>query len=68
MKLLKQAIVTILIPSLAWSQIYVSTKGSDSNDGTKAMPLATVHMALRKAREMRRLEDPQVKNNIHIYV
>jgi len=35
----------------------VSAAGSDKNDGTIDKPLATVAMALRKAREIRRLND-----------
>ena len=39
----------------AVSQIYVAVDGSDYNEGTIDKPLATVAMALRKAREMRRM-------------
>jgi len=51
----------------------VSAAGSDKNDGTIDKPLATVAMALRKAREMRRLypETPfrgAIKNGIEIIV
>ncbi|HEX6847206.1 MAG TPA: L-rhamnose mutarotase [Chitinophagaceae bacterium] len=48
------------------ADIYVSPKGSDANDGSKEKPLATVSAALRKAREMRRLNDSTIKNGIHI--
>ena len=48
--------------------IYVSINGSDDNPGTKEKPLTTVAMALRKAREWRRLNDPSIKNGIHIIV
>lgn len=47
-------------------EIWVSSKGNDYNSGTKESPLATLHMALRKARDMRRLNDPLVKDGIHI--
>lgn len=47
-------------------EIWVSQKGDDSNLGTKEKPLATLNMALRKAREMRRLNDPLVKDGIHV--
>src|SRR5687768_1484248 len=46
--------------------IYVAPKGSDTNPGTKDKPLATITTALRKARELRRLNDPSVANGIHI--
>ncbi|WP_207492357.1 L-rhamnose mutarotase [Aridibaculum aurantiacum] len=48
--------------------IWVSVKGSDHNDGTKEKPLATVAIALRKARELRRLNDPSVTTGIRIVV
>ncbi len=58
---------------LLWSttvsaQIYVSVTGSDRNEGTIDRPLATVAMALRKAREMRRLSDPSMNSGIEIIV
>ncbi|GAA4736113.1 hypothetical protein GCM10023229_13260 [Flavisolibacter ginsenosidimutans] len=42
--------------------------GTDTADGTKEKPLASVTMALRKAREMRRLNDAAIVNGIHIVV
>lgn len=48
------------------ADIWVSPQGSDQNTGTKDQPLATLNMALRHAREMRRLNDPAVKTGIHI--
>jgi len=48
------------------ADIYVSPKGSDTNDGSKDRPLATVMAALRKAREMRRLNDASASGGIHI--
>lgn len=50
------------------ADIWVSPSGSDYNPGTKEKPLATVAMALRKVREMRRLNDPAVKEAVHIIV
>ena len=58
----------LFFPSIAWSQIYVAPTGADANDGTKGTPVATVAMALRKAREMRRLKDPSIKNGVDIIV
>lgn len=48
------------------SDIYVSPNGKDSNDGTKSMPKATLHNALREARNMRRLG--KVKKNEPLYI
>lgn len=50
------------------ANIYVSTSGSDANAGTKEQPFASVHMALRKAREMRRLNDTAINDGIHIII
>ncbi|OQP66401.1 hypothetical protein A3860_12965 [Niastella vici] len=50
------------------ADIWVAPGGSDANAGTKEKPMATVAMALRKAREMRRLNDPAIANGIHIIV
>ncbi len=47
-------------------EIYVATNGSDANPGTKDKPLATLPAALRKARELRRLNDTSMVNGIHI--
>lgn len=54
--------------SMQAADIWVATNGNDTNEGTKASPLATVHMALRKARELRRLKDASVKGGIHIII
>jgi hypothetical protein len=70
--LLKKSLSTLLllfsITMTDAAEIYVSTRGSDQNPGTKEKPLATVEMALRKARELRRLNDPSIKNGIQILV
>lgn len=44
----------------------MATNGSDLNDGSKEKPFATVAAALRKARNLRRLNDASVKDGIHI--
>lgn len=49
-------------------EIWVAPTGNDLAEGTKASPLATVHMALRKARELRRLQDPSLQGGIEIMV
>ncbi|MDB5148187.1 MAG: right-handed parallel beta-helix repeat-containing protein [Mucilaginibacter sp.] len=58
----------ILTGSVFAAEIWVSPKGSDKNMGTKEQPLATVAMALRKARELRRLNDISIKGGIRIRV
>lgn len=50
------------------AEIFVSTTGNDRNAGTSSQPLATVAMALRKARDLRRLNDPSIKDGIKIIV
>ncbi|MGV3706066.1 MAG: L-rhamnose mutarotase [Arcticibacter sp.] len=50
------------------AQLWVSTKGSDTAEGTEKHPLLTLDMALRKAREMRRLAEPAAKDGIHIII
>jgi hypothetical protein len=47
-------------------QIYVSTRGSDKDSGSVNRPFATLAHAIRRAREMRRVNDPGIKNGIHI--
>lgn len=59
----------LLLPIFGWSaEIFVATGGSDSNPGTREKPLATVAMAVRKARELRRLNNPTVSGGIRIIV
>jgi hypothetical protein len=48
------------------AEIWVSPQGSDKATGTHADPLATPGMALRKARELRRLSDPSVAEGVRI--
>ncbi len=50
------------------AEIWVSTLGSDLNIGTEGNPFGSLSMALRKARELRRLADSSVKNGVHIYL
>ena len=49
-------------------EIYVAKNGADTNIGNKEQPLATLHAAIRKARELRRLKDPSTKDGIKIWV
>jgi len=68
LSLLTSLLVFFTVFSMQAADIWVATNGKDSNEGTKASPLATVHMALRKARELRRLKDTSVKGGIHIII
>lgn len=71
MKRLPQCLLALLLLMNfpAWAvDIFVATNGSDINDGSKEKPLATITAALRKARELRRLNDPAVSGGIHIIV
>ncbi len=61
-------LVLVFVSFFAEAQLYVAVNGSDKADGTKEKPFATVHMALRRARELRRLNDASISNGIHIYV
>lgn len=68
MKRLHTCLAVFLLLAFAGNaaDIYVSPKGSDTNNGSKTRPLATVVAALRKARELRRLDDASVRGGIHI--
>jgi hypothetical protein len=59
-------LISLLLNNAAALEIWVSPSGSDSNPGTKEQPMKTILLALRKARELRRLNDPAVKEGIHI--
>lgn len=54
--------------SLSAADIWVSPQGNDSGDGSKAQPMATLNAALRQARELRRLNDPSVKEGVTIHL
>jgi hypothetical protein len=48
--------------------LYVSSDGNDKNTGSEDKPLASLHSALRKARELRRLNDPSIHGGIRIMI
>jgi len=50
----------------AATEFWISPDGADTNAGTQEHPLASVSMALRKVRELRRLKDPSVKSGARI--
>ena len=68
MKRLLPCLVFILLFAFAASaaDIFVSPNGNDQNPGTKEQPLATLQAAIRKARDLRRLNDASIKGGIHI--
>lgn len=62
--------LAVLAPmsSAAPAELWVAPDGADTAVGTREAPLATVRMALRKAREMRRLKDPAVAEGVRVVV
>jgi len=63
-------LLAIPVPTLeaAPAEIRVAPDGLDTAAGTREAPLATVRMALRKARELRRLNDPAAADGVRIIV
>jgi hypothetical protein len=62
-------LLLVLISNFCFSQAYeiwVSPNGNNQNTGTKDSPYQSILMAQRKAREMRRLNDPAIKDGINI--
>ena len=63
-------LLTVLFSFLAIvanaAEIYISPAGNDTNAGTKEKPFATLQAAIRKARNLRRLNDESIKGGIHI--
>jgi len=64
-KLLIALIVLVGLRANA-AEIWISTSGSDSNIGTKDLPLATLPQAVLKARQLRQANDPSIVGGIHI--
>lgn len=54
--------------SVSAADIYVSPDGADTNEGSVDSPLKSLRIALRKARNLRRLNDPSVRDGITIHV
>jgi len=48
------------------AKIWVSPNGNDNNPGTEQNPLATLQMAQKKARELRKKNEASIKNGIEI--
>lgn len=71
--MIKKLLASFLLASLSGitayaADIYVSPSGNDLNDGSKTSPLKTLRMALRNARNLRRLNDPSIESGITIHV
>ncbi|MCR8666773.1 L-rhamnose mutarotase [Aestuariibaculum sp. M13] len=65
-KILILVIAFLTVYSVNATELWVSNMGKDSNPGTKEQPLATLNMALRKVRDLRRLNNPEVKEGARI--
>ncbi len=50
------------------ADIYVAPNGDDTADGSKATPLKSLRIALRQAREMRRLADTPLAEPVNIHI
>ncbi|WP_022822757.1 right-handed parallel beta-helix repeat-containing protein [Hymenobacter norwichensis] len=61
-------VLNLLAASTQAADIWVAPNGSDRNPGTADKPLATLNMALRQARDLRRLHDASVQKGVHIWV
>ncbi|MCB2377310.1 right-handed parallel beta-helix repeat-containing protein [Hymenobacter sp. BT635] len=60
--------LTLLTSVAHAADIWVAPTGSDRNPGTKEKPLATLNMALRTARNLRRLHDASVQSGVRIWL
>jgi L-rhamnose mutarotase len=59
-------LILLFAGSLRATDIYVSTRGNDNQDGTINKPLQTLQAAIRKARELRRLQAAGIEKGITI--
>ena len=48
------------------TEIWVAPGGDDANEGTQAEPMASLSLAVRKARNLRRLHDPAIEGGVRI--
>lgn len=48
------------------AEFWVAPDGSDASPGTREQPLASVAMALRKGRELKRLKDPAAADGVRV--
>lgn len=66
MKNLILILLSILTIQVSAVEIWVSKTGNDKNAGTKNEPMATLFMAQRKVRELRRLNHASIQNGVSI--
>ena len=59
-------LISLIAFSLFAKDIWVSPNGNDNNPGTQSEPLRSIRTAFRQARDLRRLNDPSVKEGISI--
>ena len=62
------AIAALAMATTRAAEIWVATNGDDTNPGTAERPVASVAMAQRKARELRRLADLSATDGVRIVV
>lgn len=65
-RILALLLTLVLAFPVLGGEIWVSPSGNDLNSGTKESPLQSLSIALRHARELRRLNDLSIKNGIFI--
>lgn len=65
-KTLGLILLILFVSSVSAKEIWVSPTGNDENPGSKEKPLATILVAQRQARELRRIKDPSIKDGIQI--
>lgn len=60
------ALALLSVSAAAPAEIWVAPDGADTAPGTREQPLASPALALRRARELRRLQDPAVADGVKI--
>lgn len=58
--------IAVVATSAIGAEIWIAPDGNDHNPGTREQPVATPALALRQARELRRLHDPSAKDGVKI--
>ncbi|MFV0290130.1 MAG: right-handed parallel beta-helix repeat-containing protein [Mangrovibacterium sp.] len=61
-------IILLEYHAVAAVDIWVSTSGSKLGDGSKEKPFASLNLAVRKARELRRLHDVNIADGVQIII
>lgn len=60
------AVLCLAAATASAAEIWVAPSGSDSNPGTEARPLASVTLALRRARDLRRTAPAPLVGPVHL--